>query len=380
MFVFCWCALLFPLTLTDWPQICERVFSCSCLSWRISARVTAMTVGFRRLWKRRPRETRALERWESSRIDPLRFVIGCRVTIDFSSQSAMIHLVDIFGPTPAAPPSEDPWDAPPTCPVTSDPWKSVGQWHHGIYFWMYSLWKSNLWEWLLFSAVVNSSNPGDGSPWRTRPSSSSPAHHWGANQSSDSWEAPPSTPSMNMAEQAWRSPARAGFHTKANDSLWYFNICWFFWKQNLKFVLSFFERSFFSLLAPGGRDPFCIQEEEDEELRLEEEPRVKQEGPNRVFSPRCESPAGALFKDHSVFWSDFKALVHVLSHFHRLYWCSSERQRQRQSRDLWPLSSGSSSRGGDSQTVPHPWDLPRTHGRFSGKPGRADPEQPTRQE
>ncbi|KAI7810528.1 epsin-3 isoform X1 [Triplophysa rosa] len=144
-----------------------------------------------------------------------------------TGESGMIDLVDVFSPAPAAPPSEDPWDAPPTCPVTSDPWESL--------------------------AVVNSNDPGNGSPWRTRPSSSSPAIHWGADQPSDHWEASPSTPSMNMAEQAWRSPARA---------------------------------------APGGRDPFCIQEEEEEELRLEEEPQVKQEGPNRVFSPRCESPAG----------------------------------------------------------------------------------------
>lgn len=134
--------------------------------------------------------------------------------------------------------------------------------------------------------------------------------------------------------------------------------------------------SVFSPPAPGGKDPFSIQEEEEEELRLEEEPQVKQEGPNRVFSPRCESPAGALYTDRSVFLSDFKALFHFLSYFHSrwaLYWCSSERQRQRQSGDLWPLSSGSSSRCGDFQTVPHPWDLPRTHGRFSGEPGRTDP-------
>lgn len=43
---------------------------------------------------------------------------------------------------------------------------------------------------------------------------------------------------------------------------------------------------------PSGKDPFSIQEEE-EELREEEEgPIVEQEGPNRVFSPRRESPAG----------------------------------------------------------------------------------------
>ncbi len=39
------------------------------------------------------------------------------------------------------------------------------------------------------------------------------------------------------------------------------------------------------------KDPFTIPE--GEELRVEgEEPRAEQPGPNRVFSPRCESPAG----------------------------------------------------------------------------------------
>ncbi|XP_055060057.2 epsin-3 [Misgurnus anguillicaudatus] len=135
--------------------------------------------------------------------------------------SAVIDLVDIFGPTSAVPADDDPWDAPPTCPVTSDPWETVA---------------------------------GIGSPWKTRPSSGSPAHHWGHNQSPcDPWEASPSNSSMNTAEQAWRSPARA---------------------------------------ALGGMDPFCIHEEEEEELQVDEEgPGVKQEGPNRVFSPRCESPA-----------------------------------------------------------------------------------------
>lgn len=66
----------------------------------------------------------------------------------------------------------------------------------------------------LVSDVAHPNNPGVGSPWKTRPSSSSPAHHWGTNPPSDPWEAPSSSPSMKMAEQAWRSPARAGFQTK----------------------------------------------------------------------------------------------------------------------------------------------------------------------
>uniref|UniRef100_A0A3B4C9Q6 ENTH domain-containing protein n=1 Tax=Pygocentrus nattereri TaxID=42514 RepID=A0A3B4C9Q6_PYGNA len=115
-------------------------------------------------------------------------------------ESAMIDLVDIFGPSSEAPPSDDPWDAQPTCPVTSDPWDSV--------------------------AVVKSSTPVAGSPWMARPSSSSPSHPWGTSQSPpDPWGAPPTNPSPKSAEQAWRSPARP------------------------------------------------------------------EEGPNRVFSPRCDSPA-----------------------------------------------------------------------------------------
>ncbi|KAK2909425.1 hypothetical protein Q8A67_005262 [Cirrhinus molitorella] len=145
------------------------------------------------------------------------------------SESAMVDLVDIFGPTPAAPESDDPWDAPPTCPVNSDPWESV--------------------------AVVKSNNPVADSPWTTRPSSSSPAHPWGTHQSPpDPWDAPPSNSPSIMDEKAWRSPARQ---------------------------------------VSSVKDPFTIPEEE-EELRVEEEESiVEKAGPNRVFSPRCESPADA---------------------------------------------------------------------------------------
>ncbi|CAM4445978.1 unnamed protein product [Leuciscus chuanchicus] len=96
------------------------------------------------------------------------------------SESAIIDLVDVFGPAPL---SDDPWDAPPTCSVTSDPWESV--------------------------AVVKSNNPGVGSPWTARPPSSSPAHPWGTHQSPpDPWDAPPSNSTSNMDGKAWRSPAR----------------------------------------------------------------------------------------------------------------------------------------------------------------------------
>ncbi|XP_050962570.1 epsin-3 isoform X3 [Labeo rohita] len=151
------------------------------------------------------------------------------------SESAMIDLVDIFGPTPAVPASDDPWDAPPTCPVDSDPWESV--------------------------AVVKSSNPVADSPWATRPSSSSPAHPWGTHQSPpDPWDATPSNSTSNMDEKAWRSPARPGT-TKVQIS--------------------------------SVKDPFTIPEEEELRVEEEEEPIVEKAGPNQVFSPRCESPADA---------------------------------------------------------------------------------------
>ncbi|XP_016113741.1 epsin-3-like, partial [Sinocyclocheilus grahami] len=145
------------------------------------------------------------------------------------SESAMIDLVDIFGPTPAAQVSDDPWDAPPTCSVNSDPWESV--------------------------AVVKSSNPVTDSPWTARSSSSSPAHPWGTHQSPpDPWDAPPSNSTSNIDEKArWRSPARP---------------------------------------VSSVKDPFTIPEEE-ELIVEGEEPIVEQAEPNQVFSPRCESPADA---------------------------------------------------------------------------------------
>ncbi|KAB5523721.1 hypothetical protein PHYPO_G00155750 [Pangasianodon hypophthalmus] len=134
-------------------------------------------------------------------------------------ESAMIDLVDIFGPSGQSeePPSDDLWDAQPSCPLTSDPWESV--------------------------AVVNTSTPVVGSPWKPHPSSDSPDHHWVTNQSPpDPWGALPTKSTSKSAEQPWRSPVRP---------------------------------------ASAGVDPFSIREEE--------EPGDKR--PNSVFSPRCESPA-----------------------------------------------------------------------------------------
>ncbi|XP_030636687.1 epsin-3 [Chanos chanos] len=101
-----------------------------------------------------------------------------------TGESAMMDLVDIFGPSSDTHPNDDPWDAQPTCPVNSDPWESV--------------------------AVVNSCTPVVGSPWMARPTSSSPSQPWGSNQSPpDPWEEPPTNPSPNPVNDAW-SPAHPG--------------------------------------------------------------------------------------------------------------------------------------------------------------------------
>ncbi|XP_046693945.1 epsin-3 isoform X2 [Silurus meridionalis] len=151
-----------------------------------------------------------------------------QLALAMSRESAMIHLVDIFGPSgpsgPSgpieqsdAPTSDDLWDAQPSCPVTSDPWESV--------------------------SVVNTSTPVVGSPWKSHPSSSSPDHQWVKTQSPlDPWGGLPTKTTSKASEKPWRSPVRP---------------------------------------ASAGVDPFTIHEEE--------EPGVRR--PNSVFSPRCESPA-----------------------------------------------------------------------------------------
>ncbi|XP_061087782.1 epsin-3 isoform X2 [Conger conger] len=99
-----------------------------------------------------------------------------------TGESAMMDLVDIFGPVSAASPSDDPWDAPPTTLTTSDPWDSV--------------------------AGARSTTPVIGSPWMAPPGSSSPSQPWGlAHAQSDPWDAPPTAPSPNLASQSWSSPA-----------------------------------------------------------------------------------------------------------------------------------------------------------------------------
>ncbi|KAM9769283.1 epsin-3 isoform 1-T1 [Menidia menidia] len=96
-------------------------------------------------------------------------------------ESAMLDLVDIFGPsTEPQPPSGDPWNsAQPSSNVASDPWDSV---------------------------AVHSSTPVIGSPWTVPPSSSNTSNPWApcANSHTDPWEATPA-PSSPL-NNAWESP------------------------------------------------------------------------------------------------------------------------------------------------------------------------------
>ncbi|XP_052384348.1 epsin-3 [Oncorhynchus keta] len=92
-----------------------------------------------------------------------------------TGESAMLNLVDIFGPSEAPPPTDDLWDAQPA--VTSDPWDSV---------------------------AVHSNTPVIGSPWKTRPSSSSPTNPWAPSRS-PTWVAPP-TSSSSPVNHGWESP------------------------------------------------------------------------------------------------------------------------------------------------------------------------------
>ncbi|XP_061587909.1 epsin-3 isoform X2 [Cololabis saira] len=98
-----------------------------------------------------------------------------------TQESAMLDLVDIFGPSskPLPPPS-DPWNsAQPSCNIASNPWDSV---------------------------AVLSSTPVIGSPWMAPPTSSNTANPWApcANSPTDPWEAVP-VPSSPL-NNAWDSP------------------------------------------------------------------------------------------------------------------------------------------------------------------------------
>ncbi|KAJ8384707.1 hypothetical protein AAFF_G00199130 [Aldrovandia affinis] len=104
-------------------------------------------------------------------------------------ESAMMDLVDIFGPGPAAPPSVDPWALTATCAkpanvMTSDPWDSLGD------------------------RPITPVNDGS---WIRPPAAGSPPNHWGPSPPpADPWEAPRSSPSLNPANQAWTSSADTG--------------------------------------------------------------------------------------------------------------------------------------------------------------------------
>ncbi|XP_048869172.1 epsin-3 [Brienomyrus brachyistius] len=100
-------------------------------------------------------------------------------------ESAMVDLVDIFGPDPAAPLDSEPWESQAVILPTSDPWDSV--------------------------TVVRSDTPVFGSPWTAPPLSSSPSQAWVPRYSPpDPWEAQPTAPSPNPISHAWSSPAHTG--------------------------------------------------------------------------------------------------------------------------------------------------------------------------
>ncbi|XP_069050785.1 epsin-3 isoform X2 [Lepisosteus oculatus] len=114
-------------------------------------------------------------------------------------ESALMDLVDIFGPAPTtlASTSGDPWDLSAdddhisrrNPPGTSDPWDSV--------------------------AGAHSSSPVTVSPWSPTPASSAPSQPWGSKLTqSDPWEPTLRGPSSSPA-QAWDSPAH---HTGASGS------------------------------------------------------------------------------------------------------------------------------------------------------------------
>ncbi|KAF7645881.1 hypothetical protein LDENG_00196990, partial [Lucifuga dentata] len=99
-------------------------------------------------------------------------------------ESAMLDLVDIFGPSSEAPVSaSDPWNSVQPTDISSDPWDSV---------------------------AVHSSTPVTGSPWTAPPSSSNLSNLWApcSKTHSDPWEAAPV--SSSPVNHAWESPSNRG--------------------------------------------------------------------------------------------------------------------------------------------------------------------------
>ncbi|KAI1884348.1 hypothetical protein AGOR_G00225490 [Albula goreensis] len=102
-------------------------------------------------------------------------------------ESAMMDLVDIFGPGPAATPS--PWDLTATCAkpdnvVAADPWDSLGD---------------------------RSITPEIDSSWMGPPAAGGPKKPWGPSPPPpDPWETSRSSPGLNSSNQTWTSPAHTG--------------------------------------------------------------------------------------------------------------------------------------------------------------------------
>uniref|UniRef100_A0A1A8QSH8 Epsin 3 n=1 Tax=Nothobranchius rachovii TaxID=451742 RepID=A0A1A8QSH8_9TELE len=129
-----------------------------------------------------PRAASDLEqaRPQTSGEEELQLQLALAMSREESQKSAMLDLVDIFGPSPGSqPPPGDPWpSAQPSCNSTSNPWDSV----------------------------VQSSTPVIGSPWMDPPSSCNSSNPWApcTNSHTDPWEAAPvpSTPPSH----AWDGP------------------------------------------------------------------------------------------------------------------------------------------------------------------------------
>uniref|UniRef100_A0A1A8FI57 Epsin 3 n=1 Tax=Nothobranchius korthausae TaxID=1143690 RepID=A0A1A8FI57_9TELE len=130
-----------------------------------------------------PRAASDLEqaRPQTSGEEELQLQLALAMSREESQKSAMLDLVDIFGPSSGSqPPPGDPWpSAQPSCNSTSNPWDSV---------------------------AVQSSTPVIGSPWMDPPSSCNSSNPWApcTNSHTDPWEAAPvpSTPPSH----AWDGP------------------------------------------------------------------------------------------------------------------------------------------------------------------------------
>uniref|UniRef100_A0A1A7W854 Epsin 3 n=1 Tax=Iconisemion striatum TaxID=60296 RepID=A0A1A7W854_9TELE len=130
-----------------------------------------------------PRAASDLEqaRPQTSGEEELQLQLALAMSREESQKSAMLDLVDIFGPSPESqPPPSEPWpSAQPSCNSTSNPWDSV---------------------------AVQSSTPVIGSPWMDPPSSCNSSNPWApcTNSHADPWEAAHAPSSL--PNHAWDSP------------------------------------------------------------------------------------------------------------------------------------------------------------------------------